>query len=57
MPRLNFFGHIIGEVNFYWRFIMEVLYQNLLAVEFNQVIMWAIGGVLILALVRGMIGG
>ena len=36
---------------------MEVLYQNLLAVEFNQVIMWAIGGVLILALVRGMIGG
>ena len=26
---------------------MEVLYQNLLTIEFNQVIMWAIGGVLI----------
>ena len=26
---------------------MEVLYQNLLSVELNQVIMWAIGGVLI----------
>ncbi len=34
---------------------MEVLYQNLLAVEFNQVIMWAIGGVLIyLAIAKDM---
>ena len=34
---------------------MEVLYQNLLAVEFNQVIMWAIGGVLIyLAITKDM---
>ena len=34
---------------------MEVFYQNLLTIEFNQVIMWLIGGVLIyLAIVREM---
>ena len=26
---------------------MEALYQNLLTIELNQVIMWAIGGLLI----------
>ena len=26
---------------------MEVLYQNLMTIELNQVIMWAIGGILI----------
>lgn len=34
---------------------MEVLYQNLLAIELNQVVMWAIGGVLIyLAIAKDM---
>ena len=34
---------------------MEVLYQNLLTIELNQVIMWAIGGLLIyLAIAKDM---
>ena len=34
---------------------MEVLYQNLLTIEMGQVIMWAIGGVLIyLAIAKDM---